>query len=250
MKAFTPVVFLTVCLTSVSAHQWDITAQLRGPSAPFAVNVPVTRAEELYVRSAVITKASDASFPARSHRLTLPKGIIKPASARKPKRDVDLAELFLRSFVDGSNVFARSDKPTQPPAPSSTNAPPHTGITGAADNLAAGLANFGNGQGSSMDAVVSGTFHAVGTLLSGVLGSGSVNTAFTNYNNRPPKDDKTKKTRRDLADFVVRSLLATRDSKDDKPKPKPNPRPDHTTIVKINNGIKGGGAKGERGEMW
>jgi len=223
MKAFTPVVFLAVCLTSVSARQWDVTAQLRGPLAPIAVNVPnvpVARAEELYGRSAVITKASDASFPAI--RLTLPKGTIKLASARKSKRDLELAELFLRSFVDDSNIFARSDKPK----PLTTQPQPHSGITGAFDNLGAGTANFGNSQGSAMDALLSGTVNSVGTLLS------------------PKKDDKTKKTRRDLADFVVRSLLAARDGKDDKPKP--NPRPDQTTLVKINNEIRGGEAKGKR----
>jgi len=243
MKAFTPVVFLAVCLTSVSARQWDVTAQLRGPLAPVAVNIPVTRAEELYGRSAVVTKASDAFFPAISHRLTLPKGTIRPASARKPKRDFDLAELFLRSFVDDSNIFARSDKPN--PLPTQPTQP-NSGIAGAADNLAAGVANFGNAQGASLDAVVSGTFNAVGNVASGVLGSGAADSKI-------PKDDKakkTKKTRRDLADFVVRSVLSARNDKDDKPKFKSNPRPDHTAIVKINNQIKGGGAKGKREVMW
>lgn len=63
---------------------------------------------------------------------------------------------------------------------------PHTGITGFADNLGAGIANFGNGQGASIDALVSGSFNAAGVLLSGILGSGAVNTAFQNFNNKPP----------------------------------------------------------------
>lgn len=72
------------------------------------------------------------------------------------------------------------------PLPFPIHALPHSGIVGAADNLGAGIANFGNGQGSSFDAFISGFFNAIGTLVSGVLGSGAVNTAFLNYNNRPP----------------------------------------------------------------
>lgn len=65
-------------------------------------------------------------------------------------------------------------------------ATPHTGVTGAADNFGAGIANFGNGQGAAMDALVSGSFNALGVFLSGILGSGAVNTAFQNFNNKPP----------------------------------------------------------------
>ncbi|XP_031623395.1 uncharacterized protein LOC116340834 [Contarinia nasturtii] len=68
------------------------------------------------------------------------------------------------------------------------NAMPRSGLAGMADNIGAGLANFGNGQGSAFDAMLSGLFSAVGNLLSGILGSGAVNTAFLNYNNRPPPD--------------------------------------------------------------
>lgn len=57
-----------------------------------------------------------------------------------------------------------------------------------ADNLGAGLANFGNAQGSAFDAILSGIFNAFGNFISGILGSGAVNTAFLNYNNRPPLD--------------------------------------------------------------
>lgn len=56
------------------------------------------------------------------------------------------------------------------------------------DNIGAGLANFGNGQGSAFDAILSGMFNAFGNFISGVLGSGVINTGFLNYNNRPPAD--------------------------------------------------------------
>lgn len=65
---------------------------------------------------------------------------------------------------------------------------PRSGIVGAADNIGAGMANFGNGQGSAFDAIISGIFNAFGNFISGVLGSGSINTSFLNYNNRPPPD--------------------------------------------------------------
>ncbi|XP_055300233.1 uncharacterized protein LOC129567398 [Sitodiplosis mosellana] len=68
------------------------------------------------------------------------------------------------------------------------NSMPRSGIVGMADNLGAGLANFGNGQGSAFDAIVSGIFNAFGNFISGVLGSGAINTGFLNYNNRPPAD--------------------------------------------------------------
>lgn len=54
--------------------------------------------------------------------------------------------------------------------------------------MAAGLANYGNAMGSGFDAMLSGLFNAVGTMFSGLLGSGAINTAFLNYNNRPPAD--------------------------------------------------------------
>ncbi|CAE6421828.1 unnamed protein product [Rhizoctonia solani] len=63
----------------------------------------------------------------------------------------------------------------------------NSGLQGAADNLGAGLANFGNAQGAAMDSLLSGTTNAVGTLLSGTMGSGAVNTAFQN-----PSDQKKK----------------------------------------------------------
>lgn len=63
---------------------------------------------------------------------------------------------------------------------------PHSGLAGFGDNLGAGVANFGNGQGASWDAVLSGAFNAAGVLISGLIGSGAVNTAFQNYNNKPP----------------------------------------------------------------
>lgn len=62
---------------------------------------------------------------------------------------------------------------------------PRTGITGFFDNIGATLANVGNAKGSSANAASSG-FGGVGTLFSGLLGSGAVNTGFLNYNNRPP----------------------------------------------------------------
>lgn len=65
---------------------------------------------------------------------------------------------------------------------------PKTGMVGFFDNLGAALANFGNAQGSGADAIFSGFFNAIGTLFSGMLGSGAINTAFLNYNNRPPLD--------------------------------------------------------------
>lgn len=65
---------------------------------------------------------------------------------------------------------------------------PRTGIVGFFDNLGAGMANFGNAQGSGFDAMFSGAFNAIGTLLSGLFGSGAINTAFLNYNNRPPAE--------------------------------------------------------------
>lgn len=68
------------------------------------------------------------------------------------------------------------------------SAMPRTGITGFFDNLGAALANFGNAQGSGFDAFLSGGFNAIGTLFSGLFGSGAINTAFLNYNNRPPLD--------------------------------------------------------------
>lgn len=89
--------------------------------------------------------------------------------------------------------------PQAPPAaapPAENNIPlswllnnmPRSGIVGAADNIGAGLANFGNGQGSAFDAIISGIFNAFGNFISGVLGSGVINTGFLNYNNRPPAD--------------------------------------------------------------
>lgn len=68
------------------------------------------------------------------------------------------------------------------------NAMPRSGIVGMADNFGAALANFGNGQGSAFDAIFSGMFNGFGNFISGILGSGAVNTAFLNYNNRPPAD--------------------------------------------------------------
>lgn len=66
----------------------------------------------------------------------------------------------------------------------------HSGIVGAFDNFGAGIANFGNAQGSGFDAILSGFFNSIGTLFSGLFGSGAVNTAFLNYNNRPPIDPR------------------------------------------------------------
>lgn len=63
---------------------------------------------------------------------------------------------------------------------------PYSSVVGAADNIGAGIANFGNGQGSSLDAVFSAVGNALGNIISGILGSGAINTAFPNYNNRPP----------------------------------------------------------------
>lgn len=68
------------------------------------------------------------------------------------------------------------------------SAMPRTGITGFFDNMGAALANFGNAQGAGFDAFLSGAFNAAGTLFSGMFGSGAINTAFLNYNNRPPLD--------------------------------------------------------------
>lgn len=65
---------------------------------------------------------------------------------------------------------------------------PKTGIVGFADNFGAAMANFGNAQGAGFDAILSGVFSGIGTLFSGLLGSGAINTAFLNYNNRPPMD--------------------------------------------------------------
>lgn len=65
---------------------------------------------------------------------------------------------------------------------------PRTGIVGMFDNLGAALANFGNAQGSGFDAFISGIFNGFGNLFSGLFGSGAINTAFLNYNNRPPAD--------------------------------------------------------------
>ena len=55
---------------------------------------------------------------------------------------------------------------------------PRSGLAGFADNIGAGLANFGNGQGSSWDAIVSAIFNGLGNFISGILGSGAINTAF------------------------------------------------------------------------
>lgn len=93
---------------------------------------------------------------------------------------------------------------TPPVAPGAAGAPPggilpialpihalpHSGIVGAFDNFGAGIANFGNAQGSGFDAILSGFFNSIGTLFSGIFGSGAVNTAFLNYNNRPPVDPR------------------------------------------------------------
>lgn len=65
---------------------------------------------------------------------------------------------------------------------------PKTGIVGMFDNFGAALANFGNAQGSGFDAFLSGIFNGFGNLFSGLFGSGAINTAFLNYNNRPPAD--------------------------------------------------------------
>lgn len=63
---------------------------------------------------------------------------------------------------------------------------PHTGIVGAADSWGAGWINLGNAIGAGLDALTSGTFAGLGIALSGLLGSGAINTLFLNYNNRPP----------------------------------------------------------------
>lgn len=61
-----------------------------------------------------------------------------------------------------------------------------TGVVGAFDTLGAAFANIGNTGGAMLNTAGSGIFNAAGTLLSGVLGSGAINTGFFNYLNRPP----------------------------------------------------------------
>lgn len=62
---------------------------------------------------------------------------------------------------------------------------PTTGMAGFFDNFGATLANVGNAKGSSANAASSG-FGGVGTIFSGLFGSGTIDTSFLNYNNRPP----------------------------------------------------------------
>lgn len=58
-------------------------------------------------------------------------------------------------------------------------------MIGWGDNTGAAWANFGNGLGAALDAAFSGLFNGVGNIFSGFFGSGAVNTAFANYNNKP-----------------------------------------------------------------
>jgi hypothetical protein len=87
---------------------------------------------------------------------------------------------YVFSFLVIAHIIHRSGKPPLGPLPAS-------GIIGAADNLGAGVANFGNAQGAAFDSLVSGTINGIGTLLSGTLGSGAVSTAFLNSDKKKPK---------------------------------------------------------------
>lgn len=56
------------------------------------------------------------------------------------------------------------------------SAMPKTGIAGLFDNMGAAMANFGNAQGAGFDAFLSGIFSGIGVGLSGLFGSGAINT--------------------------------------------------------------------------
>lgn len=62
---------------------------------------------------------------------------------------------------------------------------PHSGFVGGFDSLSAGFENAFIAFGSAFDALFSGLGGLGGNSVSGVLGSGAINSAFLNYNNRP-----------------------------------------------------------------
>lgn len=77
-----------------------------------------------------------------------------------------------------------------------SNAPPHSGIVGAYDTLAAGVANPGNSLGAGAGAALSGAAGAVSALGHGLTGTGKVSTGFLSYNNRPSSPKPTKHARK------------------------------------------------------
>jgi hypothetical protein len=73
--------------------------------------------------------------------------------------------------ADRYSHVAREDSPPTGSLPSS--------IVGFYDTFGGGIANFGNGTGSAFDALLSGVFNSFGVFISGVLGSGAINSTST-----------------------------------------------------------------------
>lgn len=90
------------------------------------------------------------------------------------------------AFPQNNQPAPNQPNPNQPISVLPNNAIPHSGIVGGFDTLAAGIANFGNGVGSALDAIAGGIFTGSANLFSGIFGSGAVSSAFLNYNNRLP----------------------------------------------------------------
>lgn len=94
-----------------------------------------------------------------------------------------VCSLFVVINVGISLAFPQNN---QPISVLPNNAIPHSGFVGGFDTVSGGLANLGNGLGSGLDAITSGIFTGIANVISGVLGSGAISSAFLNYNNRLP----------------------------------------------------------------